>query len=311
MNSEHFSVLADEVIQYLSECQCRFVVDGTLGAGGHALRILEKHPEIDTYIGIDQDPTALEIAKNRLIKWKDKLHLIKGNFSSLEEHLKTLHVKKVDAILLDLGVSSMQLDRPEKGFSFMRDGPLDMRMDPDASPSALEVVNEFSESELGRIFRQFGEEKLWRGAAKLIVEARKKEKIETTMQLSDILMPLLGWKRSKGSQPMAQIFQGIRIFVNKELEVIEKVLPQAIDLLNAKGRLAIITFHSLEDRLVKEAFRQAASDKEDTEGIGGGLFSNKVPTVKILTRRPVCPSEEEIKKNPRSRSAKLRVIEKL
>lgn len=311
MSQEHCSVLASEVMHFFLDSDCHFVVDGTLGAGGHSELFLQTHPEIECLIGIDQDPVALEIAQKRLLPWKDKLKFLRGNFGKLETHLDAVHVSRVDGILLDLGVSSMQLDRPEKGFSFMREGPLDMRMDPDAAISALEVVNEYSEQELGRIFRDYGEEKQWRGAAKMIVEARKREKIVTTTQLAEILMPLLGWKRSRGSQPMALIFQGLRIFVNAELEVLKRVIPQAIERLAPKGKLAIITFHSLEDRIVKEAFRQAASDKEDTQGLGGGLFLNREPTAKLLTRRPVLASEDEIDRNPRSRSAKLRVLEKL
>lgn len=311
MSQEHRSVLASEVMHFFSDCHCRIVVDGTLGAGGHSELFLQSHPEIEKLVGIDQDPIALDIAQKRLSPWQEKLTLVRGNFNDLEPHLKSVHLSKVDAILLDLGVSSMQLDRPEKGFSFMREGPLDMRMNPDAPLSALEVVNEYTEKELGRIFRDYGEEKLWRGAAKLVVEARKQNKILTTTQLSDVLMPLLGWKRSRGSQPMALIFQGLRIYVNAELDVLKRVIPQAIDCLAPKGRLAIITFHSLEDRIVKDAFRQAASDKEDTEGLGGGLFLDRQPIVKLLTRRPALPSEEEMERNPRSRSAKLRVLEKL
>lgn len=311
MNREHYSVLAAEVMHYFSDCRCRYVVDGTLGAGGHSESFLLNHPEIERLIGIDQDPVALAIAKKRLSRWEDKLYLIRGNFSELESHLKAIPLESVDAILLDLGVSSMQLDMPEKGFSFMREGPLDMRMDPDATLSASDVVNDYSEKELGRIFREYGEEKQWRGAAKLIVESRKKERILTTARLSEILMPLLGWKRSRGSQPMALVFQGLRIFVNSELEVLKRVIPQAIDRLNVNGRLAIITFHSLEDRIVKDAFRHAASDKEDTEGLGGGVFLNRTPIGKLLTRRPVLPSDKEIEINPRSRSAKLRVLERI
>lgn len=311
MSHEHCSVLASEVMHFFSECHCRYVVDGTLGAGGHSELFLQNYPEIERLIGIDQDPIALDIAQTRLSGWNNKISLVRGNFNDLDALLQTAHLDKVDAILLDLGVSSMQLDRPEKGFSFMREGPLDMRMNPDAPMSAMEVVNDYSEAELGRIFKVYGEEKQWRGAAKLIAEARRREKITTTTQLADILMPLLGWKRSRGSQPMALIFQGLRIYVNAELDVLKRVLPQAIERLAPQGRIAVITFHSLEDRIVKEAFRQAASDKEDTEGLGGGLFLDREPIARVLTRRPVLPTEEEADRNPRSRSAKLRVLEKL
>lgn len=311
MTQPHLSVLASEVLHYFLGRHCRYVVDGTLGAGGHSELFLQSHPEIECLIGIDQDPTALEIARERLSPWKEKLQLVRGNFCDLEHHLQVHNIGKVDAILLDLGVSSMQLDQAEKGFSFMRDGPLDMRMNPDALLSASDVINEFPENELGRIFREYGEEKQWRAAARIIVQARSKEKIQTTLQLSDVLMPLLGWKKSRGSNPLTLIFQGLRIFVNRELDVLKEVLPQTIEQLTPGGRLAIITFHSLEDRIVKEAFRTAASDKEDTVGIGCGLFLDKKPLVRVLTRKPIFPSDEEMRRNSRSRSAKLRVLEKL
>jgi 16S rRNA (cytosine1402-N4)-methyltransferase len=307
----HLSVLAQEVIHYFAGCDCRYVVDGTLGAGGHAELILQAHPEIELFVGIDQDPTALAIARERLSPWKEKIRLVRGNFNELDKHLQLLGLAKVNAILLDLGVSSMQLDQPEKGFSFMREGPLDMRMDPDAPLSAKDVVNTFSEKQLGVIFRDYGEEKQWRGAARMIVEARARNEITTTTQLAEVLMPLLGWKKSRGKNPMTLIFQGLRIFVNRELDVLKEVLPIVIERLAPAGRAALITFHSLEDREVKDFFRSAASDMQDTEGLGCGLFLDKEPLVRLLTRKPVLPSEEEMERNPRSRSAKLRVVEKL
>ncbi|MBA3603826.1 MAG: 16S rRNA (cytosine(1402)-N(4))-methyltransferase RsmH [Parachlamydiaceae bacterium] len=307
----HVPVLASEVVHYFSECQCRYVVDGTLGAGGHAELLLQAHPEIELFIGIDQDPTALAIATERLAPWKEKLCLLRGNFSQLESHLKAVGVDKVQAILLDLGVSSMQLDQAEKGFSFMREGPLDMRMDPEGPVNAFEVVNSYSETELGRIFKLYAEEKQWRAIAKLLVQEREKAEIKTTTQLSEVLMPLLGWKRSRGINPMTLVFQGLRIYVNRELEVLENVLPKVIDHLTPGGRAGIISFHSGEDRIVKKALQHAASDKHDTEGNGRGLFLDKTPTVRIVTRKAVSATEEEINLNPRSRSAKLRVMEKI
>ncbi len=311
MDFPHLPVLANEVIHYFSGCSCRHVFDGTLGAGGHAELLLKTHPEIEIYIGIDQDPTALAIATERLAPWKDKLCLMRGNFSDIENHLCSVGITRVQAILLDLGVSSMQLDQAEKGFSFMREGPLDMRMDPDASLSALDVVNNYSEAELGRIFRQYSEEKQWRAIAKCLVQEREKTKIVTTTQLSEVLMPLLGWKKSRGIHPMTLVFQGLRIFVNSELTILENVLPKVINCLSPGGRAGIISFHSGEDRLVKNAFQLAAADKYNTEGDGRGLFLDKIPTVRILTRKAAVATDEEINQNPRSRSAKLRVLEKL
>lgn len=309
MSAPHQSVLSAEVLRAFAETQLNIFVDATLGAGGHSAAILEVHPEIDLLIGIDQDPTALEIAEQRLQPWKSRTRLIRGNFGSLPEILKELNIAQVDGILMDIGVSSMQFDKPEKGFSFMRDGPLDMRMDPDSDLTAAAIVNTWSEEDLGRIFREYGEEKRWRIAAKAIVEARKKEDILTTGELVKVLQKVL-WPQKKGINPSTLIFQALRICVNRELEVLENTLPIAIDFLRKQGRLAVISFHSLEDRIVKNAFRYAASDKEQTSGIGG-MFLDKKPTVELVTGKPIIADEIESKRNPRSRSAKLRVVEKL
>lgn len=310
MSYPHTSVLLEEVIRFFDDRPIRCFVDGTLGAGGHAEAILQHHPEIEVFVGIDQDPVALNLAKKRLAPWSEKITLVRGNFENLEKHLKTLNIQAIDGMLLDLGVSSMQFDMSEKGFSFMRNGPLDMRMDPEGSLSAFEIVNTWSEKELGKIFRDYGEEKQWRAAARVIVEARAEKNIETTHQLAEVLNPIFSWKK-KGINPLTLIFQALRIAVNRELSVLEHVLPQAIELLAPGGRLGVISFHSLEDRIAKDIFRFGASDKYDTSGLGGGLFRDKKPTLKILTRKPLSPTDQEMERNPRSRSAKLRFIEKL
>lgn len=304
MSTQHLSVLPTEVLAAFEGLKLHIFVDATLGAGGHSAAILEAHPEIEQLIGIDQDPVAMEIARQRLVPYKAKVKLIAGNFDEA-----VLQIPKIDGILFDLGVSSMQLDQPEKGFSFMRDGPLDMRMDPERDLTAANIVNTYSEQELGRIFRDYGEERQWRAAAKAIVAARSQQPISTTHQLVAVLRPVLFWKK-KGMNPLTLIFQALRICVNRELEVVEKTLPRAIDQLVSGGRMAVISFHSLEDRIVKNCFRFAASDKQDTSG-WGGVFLDKTPTVKIITKKPVEPSLEEVEINPRSRSAKLRVIEKI
>lgn len=309
MSAPHVSVLLNEILASLENHPLRIFVDATLGAGGHSEAILSHHPEIETFVGIDQDAVALDIARQRLAKWQDKLILVSGNFTKLTDHLKKLSINTIDGMILDLGVSSMQLDMAEKGFSFMREGPLDMRMDPEGSLTAEEVVNTWSERELGKIFRDYGEEKQWRAAASTIVKAREEKPILTTVELAAILRPIFYWKK-KGVNPLTQIFQAIRICVNNELEVLKNVLPQAIELLSPGGILAVISFHSLEDRIVKETFRFAASDKYDTSGIAG-VFLDKDPQVRLLTRKPIIPTDEEIEANPRSRSAKLRVIQKL
>jgi 16S rRNA (cytosine1402-N4)-methyltransferase len=306
----HVSVLLSEVLIAFEPSRLKVFIDGTLGAGGHAKAILEAHPEIELYLGIDQDPSALALAAERLKPWKDKLVLRHGNFVDFDRFLKELGVSQVDGFLVDLGVSSMQLDQASRGFSFSREGPLDMRMNPEDGITAAEIVNSWSEQELGRVLRDYGEEKKWRVAARTIVEARREKPIQTTTDLVNVLKPAFSWNPKKGINPLTLIFQGLRICVNRELEVLEIFMSKAIDTLASKGRLAVISFHSLEDRIVKNAMRFAASDKMETFGLGG-IFRDKKPLVSPATKKPVGPSEAEIKCNPRSRSAKLRVVEKL
>ncbi len=309
MTYPHIPVLLNEILGFFEPLKIRIFLDGTLGAAGHAEAILTAHPEIERYIGIDQDDLSFEIAKKRLEKWKEKVVFVKGNFEDLKKHLEQLKIDKVDGMLFDLGVSSMQLDIAEKGFSFMKEGPLDMRMNQDSDLTAEIIVNTWSEKEIGRVIRDYGEEKQWRKAASVIVQARDQKPIETTTALKELLSPVFSWKK-KGVNPLTLIFQGLRIAVNRELEVLEKMLPQSLEVLSKDGRLGVITFHSLEDRQVKNIFRFAASDKFDTVGLGG-VFLDKDPTVKILTKKPISATLEEVDLNPRSRSAKLRFIEKL
>lgn len=297
----HISVLLNQCLEAFEGQKLEVFVDGTLGAGGHAAALLQAHSEIKTFIGIDQDPEALEIAQNRLKPWESKVQLKRGNFSEMDQLVK----EPVDGILLDIGVSSMQLDRPEKGFSFMHPGPLDMRMNPDNPLTAEVIINTWTEEEIGRIFREYGEEKKWKLAARAIV---RKRPFYSTKDLVEALYGVL--KSKKDIHPLTLVFQALRIAVNGELEVLEKVLPKALNLLKPGGRLAIISFHSLEDRIVKNFFRYEADDKMSTSGIGG-LFLDKHPTVKLLTKKPLAASKEEIAANPRSRSAKLRVLEKI
>lgn len=306
----HQPVLLQEVLEAFTSLNLRVIVDGTLGAGGHAQAILESHPEITHYLGIDQDPEALAIASKRLEPWRGKTRFKLGNFDQIDLYLKELSLPAPNAILVDLGVSSMQLDQPLRGFSFMQEGPLDMRMNPDLELTAADIVNTWSERELGRIFRDYGEEKQWKTAARTIVGAREIRPFLTTSDLKSILIPVLFRHAKKGIHPLTLIFQALRICVNRELEALESFLPKAIDLLTPGGRLAVISFHSLEDRIVKTEMRLAASDKWDTSGLSG-LFRDKEPSVKLLTKKPIEASEEETRSNPRSRSAKLRVIEKI
>lgn len=309
MTHPHISVLLQQVLDVFQTKQLRYFVDGTLGAGGHSEAILKAHPEIERLIGIDQDPTALAIAKERLAPWKNKLTFVSANFSALKTILKEEKLNKIDGMLLDLGVSSMQFDQPEKGFSFMREGPLDMRMNPNSGLTAFQIINEWPQSDLERIFRDYGEEKLWRLAARVIIRLRKEKPITTTVALAEAIREAFPYPK-KGIHPATLIFQALRIAVNDELGVLERTLPEAIDSLSVGGRLAVITFHSLEDRIVKNIMRSAASDKVHTSGIGG-LFLDRVPDIKLLTRKPLIADEQEVSLNPRSRSAKLRSIERL
>jgi 16S rRNA (cytosine1402-N4)-methyltransferase len=310
MSAPHISVLMEQILASFSEMHILTFVDGTLGAGGHSEAILRNHPEIQQMIGIDQDPQALAIAAKRLESWQKKIQLVSGNFSDIDLHLDQINQGRVDGMLLDLGVSSMQLDQPEKGFSFSKEGPLDMRMDPSQELTAAEIINTWSEEDLGRIFREYGEEKRWRAAARVIGEARVQNEIHTTLELAEILKRVLWWNKKKGINPLTLIFQALRIAVNRELERIEDVIPKMIQRLKPGGRLAVISFHSLEDRIVKNAFRYAASDKEDTSGIAG-VFLSKEPEVRMITRKPIVANPDEIERNPRSRSAKLRVVERI
>lgn len=306
----HVSVLLKEVVTAYQFTPLKVFVDGTLGIGGHACAVLETHPELGLYLGIDQDPSALAIARERLKPWGAKVQLRQGNFAQFDQFLHELGHEQVDGILVDLGVSSMQLDQAERGFSFSKEGPLDMRMDPHASLTAAEIVNTWSEKDLGSILRDYGEEKRWRYAAQVIVAARKSALFQTTTDLVNVLKPVLPYNPKKGINPLTLVFQGLRIAVNQELEVLETFLDKSLERLSPQGRLAVISFHSLEDRLVKTAMRLAASDKWDTVGIGG-LFRDKKPTVSLITKKPIIASEAEVEQNPRSRSAKLRIVEKL
>ncbi|MFI5343014.1 MAG: 16S rRNA (cytosine(1402)-N(4))-methyltransferase RsmH [Chlamydiales bacterium] len=310
MVNPHYSVLLSEVVDAFASTEIKVFLDGTTGAGGHAQAILESHPEIERYIGIDQDPQALLIAAERLQPWRHKICLRQCNFSEFNLLLKELGISQVNGMLVDLGVSSMQLDQAERGFSFSREGPLDMRMDPTSSLTAAEIVNTWSEKELGRIFREYGEEKQWRTAAHAIKVAREEQSIMTTAQLSVVLQPVLYRNYKKGINPLTLIFQALRICTNQELERLEQFMSKAFDFLAPKGRLAVISFHSLEDRIVKTRIRFEASDKWDTSGIGG-VFRDKNPSVIDITKKPIVPQEKEIEANPRSRSGKLRVAEKI
>lgn len=282
------------------------VVDATLGGGGHAREILKKIKN-GKLIAIDADEKAVKNFQNEK---DERVVLINNNFSNLDSILENLKIEKVDAILADLGWSSDQLIG--KGMSFQKDELLDMRLNNKEGISAKDIVNDYSEEELGRILREYGEEKFWKNITKKIVEYRKKKKIETTVELAEIIKNAAPAKYRHGKlNPATRTFQALRIAVNNELENLEKFLKQAIERLNPRGRLAVISFHSLEDRIVKNIFRQNARGSFLTDELTGQKITEKNPTVSLITKKPVISSKEETENNPRARSAKLRVCERI
>lgn len=310
MTFEHIPVLKNEVIHGLNIDPRGTYVDGTLGGGGHSGEILRRIPE-GRLIGIDQDDAALQAADRHLASIGDNYTLVKGNFVEMKEILSELDIEKVDGILLDIGVSSHQFDTGERGFSYRFDGPLDMRMNPSDAISARDIVNTYEEDELSRIFWDYGEERWGKRIAKFIVNERKHESIETTFQLVDIIKKAIpGGARRDGGHPAKKTFQALRIAVNRELDVLEEVIPDAVNLLKPKGRFAVITFHSLEDRIVKNQFKYLNLDCicPPRQPI---CTCDKKREIKIITRKPITATEEELAENTRSHSAKLRIAEKI
>ena len=305
---KHYSVLLEEAVEGLNIKEDGIYVDCTLGGAGHSLEILKKLKTGKLY-AFDQDNVALENAKIKLSEYADKVVFIKSNFENLKEKLAEQNVYEVDGVLYDLGVSSPQLDTPERGFSYNYDTRLDMRMDTDASISAYEVVNEYSYHDLVRIFYRYGEEKFSKQIARNIEKKRELAPIETTFQLVDIIKESIpAAKRRTGGHPAKRVFQAIRIAVNNELSVFENSLEQAIDIVKVGGRISVITFHSLEDRICKQIFNSYAKNKEIPKNLPI-LPNESLSKLKLITRKPICPSDKELEENNRSRSAKLRVAE--
>lgn len=309
MEFNHFSVLLEETITGLKVKPEGIYVDGTLGGGGHAYQVC-KRLTTGRFIGIDQDEDAIRAAGRRLEEFSPKVTIIRSNYCRMKEVLKEAGVEAVDGIVLDLGVSSFQLDTVERGFSYRFNTKLDMRMDNRQSLTAREIVNEYSEQELYRIIRDYGEDQFAKNIAKHMVKAREIQPIETTFQLNEIIKAAIPAKmRKTGGHPSKKTFQAIRIECNHELEVLRDTLEDMIELLNPGGRLCIITFHSLEDRLVKNAFKKAENPCICPSHFPVCVCGNK-PKGKVVTRKPILPSEKELGENSRSKSAKLRVFEK-
>lgn len=303
----HKPVLFDEVMENIISEGDAVYVDCTLGGGGHTEGILERSSAESKVIGIDQDKEAINFAKERLKKYGNKIEIFQDNFRNLDTVIYLAGHNKVDRILMDIGVSSNQLDNLERGFSYRYDAKLDMRMDINLKISAYEVVNDFSEKEIADIIYKYGEEPKSRKIAKNIVEYRKNKKIETTLELSEIIIKSIG--KSMKKHPSKRTFQAIRIFVNKELEVLEEALDKAVNLLNNNGKLLVITFHSLEDRMVKEKFREYENPCTCPPEIPV-CVCNKKSLGKVITKKPIIAKESELNENNRAHSAKLRIFER-
>ena len=311
MEFAHTSVLLEETIEGLAIKPDGIYVDGTLGGGGHSYQILKRLGENGRLIGIDQDADAIQAAGERLAEFGNKATLIRSNYANMKEELHAIGVNGVDGIVLDLGVSSFQLDTPERGFTYREpDAPLDMRMDDRQSQTAKDIVNGYSEMDLYRIIRDYGEDKFAKNIAKHIVARRTEKPIETTFELNDVIKAAIPMKcRINGGHPAKRTFQAIRIELNHELDVLENSIDTMIDRLNADGRLCIITFHSLEDRIVKVRFKNNENPCTCPPDFPVCVCGKKSKG-KVITRKPILPSEEELSVNSRSKSAKLRVFER-
>lgn len=310
MEFKHVSVLLQETVDGLQVKPTGIYVDGTLGGGGHSYEICKRLDSEGRLIGIDQDAEALEAAKKRLEEFSDRTTFVKSNYEQMREVLAELAIDKVDGIVLDLGVSSYQLDNAERGFSYMEDAPLDMRMDREQRLSARDIVNEYPQEELFRIIKEYGEERYARSIARNICKRREDKPIETTFELVDIIRASIPAKARNGKgHPAKRTFQAIRIECNRELEVLREALDTMVDLLRDGSRISIITFHSLEDRMVKTSFRQFENPCTCPPNFPVCVCGKKSKG-KVITRKPILPSEEELEHNTRSKSAKLRVFEK-
>ena len=311
MEFKHKSVLLYETVDELNIKPDGIYVDGTLGGGGHSYEIAGRLSGGGRLIGIDQDEDAIKAASKRLEPYMDRVTIVRNNYCNMDKVLDELGIDKVDGIMLDLGVSSYQLDAADRGFTYNVDTALDMRMDQRQEITAKDIVNEYSESDLYRIIRDYGEDRFAKNIAKHIVAARQEKPIETTFELNDIIKAAIPMKvRATGGHPSKRTYQAIRIELNKELEVLENSIDMMIDRLKPEGRLCIITFHSLEDRIVKTRFRNNENPCTCPPSFPA-CVCGKVPKGRVITRKPVVPTDEEINENSRSKSSKLRVFERV
>lgn len=309
MEFKHKSVLLNETIDGLNIKPDGIYVDGTLGGGGHAYEVCRRLGEKGSIVGIDQDAAAIEAASARLKDFGEKVTIVRSNYCDMKSKLHELGIDKVDGIVLDLGVSSYQLDTAERGFSYREDAPLDMRMDTRQKMTARDIVNDYTEADLYRVIRDYGEDKFAKNIAKHIVQARAVKPVETTAELSEIIRASIPMKfQKKSGHPAKRTFQAIRIELNRELDVLRDSLDDMIDLLNPGGRLCIITFHSLEDRIVKSVFRKNENPCACPPDFPVCVCGKKSKG-SIITKKPILPSEEELEYNSRSKSAKLRIFE--
>lgn len=310
MEFSHVSVLLKETVDALRVSDGGIYIDGTLGGGGHTEAILRRSGGCRV-IGIDRDMDAVRAAGERLSPFKDRISIVNSNFSQVIAAAENLGISGIDGAVLDLGVSSYQLDNAERGFSYMKDAPLDMRMNRMDTKTAYDVINTYDKNRLTEIFYSYGEEKWSKRIADFIVERRKKSPVKTTLELAGIISAAIpAGAREKGSHPAKRVFQAVRIEVNGELEILKNALCDFVSLLKPEGRLAVITFHSLEDRIVKQCFSELATGCTCPRDFPV-CVCGKRPVVKIITKKPVLPSDEECRTNPRAKSAKLRVAQKL
>lgn len=311
MMFEHYSVLLEETIEGLDIKPDGIYVDGTLGGGGHALEVVKRLGDRGRLIGIDQDEDAIEAAGRRLADYKERIKIVRSNYERMPEVLDTLGIEKVDGIYLDLGVSSYQLDEADRGFSYRFDAPLDMRMDRRNPITAADIVNDYTESELYKMIRNYGEDRFAKNIAKHIVSYRADKRIESTGELSEIISGAIPARiRATGGHPAKRTFQAIRIELNRELEVLEESIDRMVDCLKPGGRLCIISFHSLEDRIVKNKFKNAENPCQCPPDFPV-CVCGRVSRGKVISRKAILPSERELSENRRSQSAKLRVFERV